>query len=76
MDRVKHTPWTFNEPLTVVTSSGNVGIGNTTPGAGLDVHATGANSALIVPCDTVANRPSTPVDGMIRCPAQPGFRFE
>ena len=46
---------------------GSVGVGTTIPAAGLDVALTGAgSSAIIVPRDTVANRPSTPVNGMIR----------
>ena len=47
--------------------AGNVGIGTTSPQAGLDVATTGtAASAMIVPRDTTANRPSTPVNGMVR----------
>ena len=46
---------------------GNVGIGTFAPAAGLDVATTGtAGSALIVPRDTTANRPSAPVNGMLR----------
>tara|TARA_B110001454_G_scaffold219111_1_gene250053 strand:- start:56878 stop:59235 length:2358 start_codon:yes stop_codon:yes gene_type:complete len=48
-----------------VLASGEVGIGTTTPSAGLDVATTGANSAIVVPRDTTANRP-TGVEGMIR----------
>ncbi|MGZ3791652.1 MAG: beta strand repeat-containing protein, partial [Bdellovibrio sp.] len=48
-------------------SGGKVGIGTTAPQAGLDVATTGtAASAIIVPRDTVANRPTTAVNGMIR----------
>lgn len=47
--------------------AGNVGIGTAVPQAGLDVATTGtAGSAIIVPRDTTANRPSAPVNGMIR----------
>jgi hypothetical protein len=51
-----------------VTSAGNVGVGTTAPGAALDVTgaAGGSNSALLPPRDTTANRPTTPVNGMIR----------
>ncbi len=45
--------------------SGNVGIGTTTPAARLDIVGTGDASAIIVPRDTQANRPSG-VNGMIR----------
>jgi hypothetical protein len=45
--------------------AGNVGIGSTSPGARLDIFATGASSAIIIPRDTAANRP-TGVNGMIR----------
>lgn len=46
---------------------GNVGIGTTIPtaGAALDVNGVGANSALLLPRDTSASRP-TGVNGMIR----------
>src|SRR5262249_17620776 len=49
-------------------SSGSVGIGTLTPLAALDVTAMGSNtiSAIIVPRDTQANRPSAPINGMIR----------
>lgn len=44
-----------------------VGIGTATPQAGLDVATTGTTgSAIIVPRDNTANRPTTPVGGMIR----------
>jgi len=47
--------------------AGNVGIGTTTPQAGLDIKTTGtAASAIIVPRDSVANRPTTAVNGMLR----------
>ena len=50
-----------------IDASGNVGIGTTAPQAGLDVATTGtAGSAIIIPRDTNANRPSVPVNGMIR----------
>jgi hypothetical protein len=49
-----------------IDSSGNVGIGTTSPQAVLDVAATGSNSAMIVPRDTATNRPTSAVNGMIR----------
>jgi hypothetical protein len=55
----------FN-PRMLLTSEGNVGIGTANPGALLDIYGTGAaNSAIIIPRDTAANRPSG-VNGMIR----------
>ena len=51
----------------VRSGSGLVGINNAAPEAALDVVGAGATaSAIIVPRDTTANRPSTPVNGMIR----------
>ena len=52
-------------PLMVVQSTGMVGIGTGAPKAGLDVATSGSSSAIIVPRDTAANRP-TPVNGMLR----------
>ena len=53
--------------------SGNVGVGTITPMAGLDVATTGTiSSAIIVPRDTLANRPSVPVNGMIRYASDSG----
>ncbi|MBX3017160.1 MAG: tail fiber domain-containing protein [Bdellovibrionaceae bacterium] len=49
--------------LTVI--GGNVGIGTNTPTAILDIQATGANSAIIVPRDSTLNRPVGEA-GMIR----------
>jgi len=50
-----------------ITSSGTVGIGTGIPQAGLDIATTGtAGSAVLIPRDTTANRPSSPVSGMIR----------
>lgn len=46
--------------------AGNISIGTVQAQAGLDVKTTGAASAIIVPRDTVANRPATAVNGMIR----------
>ena len=46
--------------------AGNVGINSSVPAAGLDVATTGTASAIIVPRDTTGNRPSVPVNGMIR----------
>lgn len=57
--------FTVNKYGLEVTSSGNVGVGTTSPSAALDVATTGANSAIIVPRDSTANRP-TGVEGMIR----------
>jgi hypothetical protein len=45
--------------------NGTVGVGTNTPGGALDVYGTGAQSSLVVPRDTTANRP-TGVNGMIR----------
>ncbi len=50
----------------MVLKNGKVGIGTNTPQAQLDVATTGTNSAVIIPRATTANRPSTPVNGMIR----------
>lgn len=50
-----------------VDSSGKVGVGTTAPAAILDINGTSTTtSALIVPRATTSNRPSTPVNGMIR----------
>ena len=49
-----------------ITSTGNVGIGVTSPQAALDVVSTGTSSAVIVPRATTGNRPTTLVNGMIR----------
>jgi hypothetical protein len=48
-----------------IIGSGNVGIGTTAPAAGLDIATVTTASAIIVPRDTTANRP-TAVNGMIR----------
>ncbi len=50
-----------------IPAAGNVGVGTNTPNANaiLDVNGVGALSALLVPRDTQANRP-TGVNGMIR----------
>jgi hypothetical protein len=48
-----------------LSSTGNVGIGSTTPQARLDIAGTGSSSAMLVPRDSTANRP-TGVNGMIR----------
>ena len=54
-------------PYFVVTTTGNVGVGLAVPQAGLDVATTGTiASALIVPRDTTAMRPTVAVNGMIR----------
>ena len=45
--------------------NGRLGVGTSTPQSGLEVAATGASSALIVPRDSTTNRP-TGVNGMIR----------
>jgi hypothetical protein len=52
-----------------IDSNGNVGIGTTAPTTGtrLDITGTGAAaSSIIIPRDTVANRPTAGVNGMIR----------
>lgn len=51
--------------MTILSGGGNVGIGTTAPQSILDVNGTTTQSAMIVPRDTTANRP-TPVNGMIR----------
>ena len=57
---------TFTEKVRVE-QSGNVGVGTTTPAAGLDVASTGTiASALIVPRDTTAMRPTVAINGMLR----------
>ena len=46
---------------------GNVGVGTTSPQALLDVYGSAnTNSAVIVPRATIAQRPTSPVNGMIR----------
>ena len=50
-----------------VLPNGNVGINTTAPGSGLDVALTGTvASAIIVPRDSTAMRPTVAVNGMIR----------
>ena len=49
-----------------ITAGGNVGVGTTSPQALLDVYGTGVASAMIVPRATIAQRPTSPVNGMIR----------
>ena len=57
----------LSAPTNGMIVSGNVGLGTTTPQAALDVTATGTtSSAIIVPRDTAANRPTVAVNGMIR----------
>jgi hypothetical protein len=50
---------------TLADPQGNVGIGTASPAARLDIYATGAASALIVPRETAAERPAG-INGMIR----------
>ncbi len=55
--------------ILILNNSGNMGIGTTSPttGARLDITGTGsAASSIIIPRDTVANRPAVGVNGMIR----------
>src|SRR6201987_2247492 len=49
--------------LFVTNSTGNIGVGTTTPNAALDVLTT---DAIIVPRSTSVNRPATALNGMIR----------
>ena len=49
-----------------VDNAGKVGVGTATPAALLDVFGTGDKSAILIPRDTTAQRPTTPVNGMIR----------
>ena len=53
-------------PYLYVAASGNVGVGTTSPQALLDVYGSGTNSAIIVPRATIAQRPTSAVNGMIR----------
>ncbi len=64
----------INLPTNILNSSpfpsltvmgGNVGIGTNSPASILDIHATGANSAIVLPRDSTANRP-VGQEGMIR----------
>ena len=48
-----------------ILNGGKVGIGTITPNAILEAYGTGANSALIVPRDSTANRPIG-INGMLR----------
>ena len=43
----------------------NIGVGTTAPAVGLEVATTGSSSAILVPRDTTANRP-TGTNGMLR----------
>ena len=47
----------------IITSTGNVGIGTATPAATLDV---GGTAAIKIPVGTTAQRPASPVAGMMR----------
>ena len=59
-----------------VDPTGLVGINTINPQAQLDVVSTGtAGGAILVPRDTIANRPAAPVNGMIRY-ASDSARFE
>jgi hypothetical protein len=50
----------------VITANGDIGIGTVLPQAALDVVSTGSSSAVIMPRATTGNRPTTPLNGMIR----------
>ena len=54
----------FSERMRI-TAAGRLGIGTNAPLGGLDVAALGASSALVVPRDSAANRP-TGANGMLR----------
>ncbi len=56
--------WTTNAS-DIFYSTGNVGIYTSNPQGALDVNGSGANSSIIVPRATTANRP-TGINGMIR----------
>ena len=56
---------TYTRAMTI-SSSGLIGVGTSSPQALLDIVGSGATSAIIVPRATIAQRPSTPVNGMIR----------
>ena len=49
-----------------ITSAGSVGVGTTAPLALLDISGSGTNIAIIVPRATIAQRPTSAVNGMIR----------
>ena len=60
-------PTDVTEAVSVLPGSGNVGIGTSAPAALLDVFGSAnTNSAIIVPRATIAQRPTSPVNGMIR----------
>ncbi len=62
---------TWAEPL-ILADNGRVGIFSTTPRASLDINTT---DAILLPVGGVGNRPSVPVDGMLRYNSQNG-KFE
>ena len=61
------SPWTGSPDISY--SGGNVGIGTATPGVILDINST---DAIKIPVGNDAQRPGTPVNGMIRYSNEPG----
>src|SRR5262249_41991039 len=53
------------ERMRIVGANGNIGVGVNSPQAAFDIASTGTSSAIIIPRDINANRP-TGVNGMMR----------